>query len=52
MGAVGNLSDQTSFAAGTAGDLGGTVTSAGVITVTAGGGGTSALDNLSAKLPS
>ena len=37
VGAVGNLSDQTSFAAGTAGDLAGTVTSAGVITVTAGG---------------
>ena len=43
VGAVGNLSDQTSFAAGTAGDLAGTVTSAGVITVTAGGAGTSAI---------
>ena len=43
MGAVGNLSDQTSFAAGTAGDLAGTVTSAGVITVTAGGAGTSSI---------
>jgi len=40
VGAVGNLSDQTSYAAGTAGDLAGTVTSAGVITVTAGGAGT------------
>ena len=43
VGAVGNLSDQTSFAAGTAGDLAGTVTSAGVITVTAGGAGTSSI---------
>ena len=43
VGAVGNLSDQTSFAAGTAGDLAGTVTSAGVITVTAGGAGSSAV---------
>ena len=43
VGAVGNLSDQTSFAAGTAGDLAGTVTSAGVVTVTAGGAGTSAI---------
>ena len=42
VGAVGNLSDQTSFAAGTAGDLSGTVTSAGIITVTKGGAGTSA----------
>ena len=43
VGAVGNLSDQTSFAAGTAGDLAGTVTSAGVITVTAGGAATSSI---------
>ena len=43
VGAVGNLSDQPSFAAGTAGDLAGTVTSAGVITVTACGAGTSAI---------
>ena len=43
VGAVGNLSDQTSYAAGTAGDLAGTVTSAGVITVTKGGAGTSAI---------
>ena len=43
VGAVGNLSDQTSFAAGTAGDLAGTVTSAGVITVTACGAGTSSI---------
>ena len=43
VGQVGNLSDQTSYSAGTAGDLAGTVTSAGVITVTAGGAGTSAI---------
>ena len=43
VGTVGNLSDQTSYASGTAGDLAGTVTSAGVITVTKGGAGTSAI---------
>ena len=43
VGAVGNLSDQTSYAAGSAGSLAGTVTSAGVITVTAGGAGSSAI---------
>ena len=43
VGAVGNLSDQTSWAAGVKGDLAGTVTSAGVITVTAGGAGSSAV---------
>ena len=43
VGAVGNLSDQTSYAAGSAGSLAGTITSAGVITVTAGGAGTSAI---------
>jgi len=43
VGTVGNLSDQSSWTAGTAGDLAGTVTSAGVITVTKGGAGTSAI---------
>ena len=43
VGAVGNLSDQTSWAAGVKGDLAGTVTSAGVFTVTAGGAGSSAV---------
>ena len=43
VGQVSLFSDQTSFAAGTAGDLAGTVTSAGVITVTAGGAGSSAI---------
>ena len=43
MGAVSLFSDQTSYAAGTPGDLAGTVTSAGIVTVTAGGAGTSAI---------
>ena len=43
VGAVSLFSDQTSWAAGAAGDLAGTVTSAGVITVTGGGAGTSAV---------
>ena len=43
VGAVSLFSDQTSWASGTAGDLAGTVTSAGVITVTGGGAGTSAI---------
>ena len=43
VGAVSLFSDQTSWAAGAAGDLAGTVTSAGLITVTAGGAGTSAI---------
>ena len=43
VGAVSLFSDQTSWAAGSAGDLAGTVTSAGVITVTAGGAGSSAV---------
>lgn len=43
VGSVSLFSDQTSWASGTAGDLAGTVTSAGVITVTAGGAGSSAV---------
>ena len=43
VGAVSMFSDQTSYAAGTPGDLAGTVTSAGIVTVTAGGAGTSAI---------
>ena len=42
VGQVGNFSDQVSTAAGTAGDLAGTVNTAGVMTITAGGAGTSA----------
>ena len=43
VGDVGNFSSQTSYTAGSAGSLAGTVTSAGVLTVTAGGAGTSAV---------
>ena len=41
-GAVPNFGSVTSYTAGTAGSLAGTVTSAGVLTVTAGGAGSSA----------
>ena len=40
VGQVSNFSDQVSTAAGTAGDLAGTITSAGAMTLTAGGAGT------------
>ena len=40
VGAVGNFSSQTSTTAGTLGTLAGTITSAGIITVTGGGAGT------------
>ena len=43
VGANGNFSSLTSYTAGSAGDLAGTVTSAGVLTVTAGGAGTSGI---------
>ena len=43
VGAVPNFSNTTSYAAGAAGDLAGTVTSAGVLTITAGGAGTSGI---------
>ena len=43
VGTVGNLTGQTSYTAGTAGSLAGTVTSAGVLTVTAGGAGSTAI---------
>jgi len=42
VGDVPNFSNTTSYTAGTAGSLAGTVTSAGLITVTAGGAGTTA----------
>ena len=42
VGAVSNFSDQVSTAAGTAGDLAGTITTQGVMTLTAGGAGTTA----------
>ena len=43
VGDVPNFSSVTSYTAGTAGSLAGTVTSAGVLTVTAGGAGTSGI---------
>ena len=42
VGEVANFGSMTSYTGGTAGDLAGTVTSAGALTVTAGGSGTSA----------
>ena len=42
VGAVSAFSNQTSTAAGSAGSLAGTITSAGAVTLTAGGAGTSA----------
>ena len=50
VGAVGNFSDVTSTAAGVAGSLAGTITSAGVITLTAGGAGTSAIGSMESAL--
>ena len=43
VGTVPNFSNTTSYTAGTPGSLAGTVTSAGVLTVTAGGAGTSGI---------
>ena len=43
VGAVGNFSSQTSYAAGSAGSLAGTIGTGGAVTVTAGGAGTSAI---------
>tara|TARA_A100001035_G_scaffold78036_1_gene60246 strand:- start:2152 stop:2649 length:498 start_codon:yes stop_codon:yes gene_type:complete len=43
VGTVGNFSSQTSYTAGTAGDLAGTVATDGGISLTAGGAGTSAI---------
>ena len=43
VGANPNFSSLTSYTAGTAGDLAGTVTSAGLLTVTAGGAGTTGI---------
>ena len=43
VGAVPNFSNTTSYTAGTAGDLAGTVTSAGVLTITGGGSGSTGI---------
>ena len=50
VGAVGNFSNVTSTAAGVAGSLAGTITSQGVITLTAGGAGTSAIGSVESAL--
>jgi hypothetical protein len=50
VGAVGNFSDVTSTAAGSAGSLAGTITSQGVLTITAGGAGTSAIGSVESAL--
>jgi len=50
VGAVGNFSNVTSTAAGVAGNLAGTLTSAGVVTLTAGGAGTSAIGSMESAL--
>ena len=49
VGAVSNFSDQTSTAAGTTGDLAGTIDSSGTIAVTAGGAGTVAVGQFSSE---
>ena len=49
-GAVPNYGSVLSYSAGTAGDLAGTVTSAGVLTVTAGGAGSSATGQFVAEI--
>ena len=50
VGAVGNFSDVTSTAAGSAGALAGTITSEGVIGLTAGGAGTTAIGSVESLL--
>ncbi len=50
VGAVGNFSNVTSTAAGTKDTLAGTITSQGVLTITAGGAGTSAIGSVESAL--
>jgi len=50
VGQVANFSSQTSTAAGTVGDLAGTITTAGAITVTGGGAGTSAIGQFTSEI--
>ena len=50
VGAVGNFSSQTSYAAGSAGDLAGTVSTGGALTLTAGGAGTSAVGQFGSEI--
>jgi hypothetical protein len=50
VGQVANFSSQTSTAAGSAGDLAGTITTAGAITITGGGAGTSAIGQFTSEI--
>ena len=50
VGQVGNFSSQTPTAAGSAGDLAGTITTAGAITLTGGGSGTSAVGQFTSEI--
>ena len=50
VGQVGNFSSQTSTASGSAGDLAGTITTAGAVTVVGGGAGTSAVGQFTSEL--
>ena len=50
VGAVGNFSSQVTTAAGTVGDLAGTITTAGAVTVVGGGAGTSAIGQFTSEL--
>ena len=50
VGQVANFSSQTSTAAGTVGDLAGTITTAGAITLTGGGAGTSAIGQFTSEI--
>ena len=50
VGAVGNFSSQTSTASGSAGDLAGTITTAGAITLVGGGSGTSAIGQFTSEI--
>lgn len=50
VGTVGNFSDQTSTKGGTAGSLAGGVTSAGVITLTAGGENSTAIGSIKSEI--
>jgi hypothetical protein len=50
VGTVGNFSNQTSTLAGVAGSLAGSVTSAGVITLTAGGANSTAVGSIQSEI--
>ena len=50
VGQVGNFSSQTSTTSGSAGDLAGTITTSGAITLTGGGTGTSAIGQFTSEI--